>query len=202
MLMPWPLIVASCIGMFAATASGSIRSPFLLDMAQDLNVTLPAIANLFGVTSVSWGLAAYIAGAASDRVGRRIFLVGAPAGLACAVALAGLAQSYWSLTATVIFAGCMCGALTAAAMTEVSLRTEDHQRGRALGWVMSGQSLTLLIGIPLAAWLVCISRMARCPLLSERTCCRFWRLFVRYDPQQGCSGTRSDHDETSPDESA
>ena len=26
------------------------------------------------------------------------------------------------------------------------------QQGRALGWVMSGQSLTLLIGVPLAAW--------------------------------------------------
>ena len=32
-------------------------------------------------------------------------------------------------------------------------RTENNQRGRALGWVMSGQSLTLLIGVPLAAWL-------------------------------------------------
>ena len=29
---------------------------------------------------------------------------------------------------------------------------QDRQRGRALGWVMAGQSLTLLVGVPLAAW--------------------------------------------------
>jgi predicted MFS family arabinose efflux permease len=29
---------------------------------------------------------------------------------------------------------------------------QPSQQGRALGWVMSGQSLTLLIGVPLAAW--------------------------------------------------
>ena len=35
MPMPWGLIAAACVGMFAATASGSIRSPFLPDMAAD-----------------------------------------------------------------------------------------------------------------------------------------------------------------------
>jgi DHA1 family inner membrane transport protein len=36
--------------------------------------------------------------------------------------------------------------------TEVSARVLPTQQGRALGWVMSGQSLTLLVGVPLAAW--------------------------------------------------
>ena len=55
------LIAAACMGMFAATASGSIRSPFLPDMAADFAASLPAIANLFGVTSVAWGTSAFLA---------------------------------------------------------------------------------------------------------------------------------------------
>jgi DHA1 family inner membrane transport protein len=50
---------------------------------------------------------------------------------------------------------------------EVSSHVGDRQRGRALGWVMSGQSLALLIGVPLAAtvgaligwrgWFLCVA---------------------------------------------
>ena len=38
MPMPWGLVISACIGMFAATASGSTRAPFLPDMALDLGV--------------------------------------------------------------------------------------------------------------------------------------------------------------------
>jgi MFS transporter, DHA1 family, inner membrane transport protein len=153
MPMPWALVAACCIGMFAATASGSTRAPFLLDIAQDLATTLPAIANLFGVTSVAWGTSAYLTGRASDQVGRRVFLVFAPIVLACALFAMAHAQTYWQLVILVTLGGLCCGAFTATSMAEVSLRVESHQRGRALGWVMSGQSLTLLIGVPLSAWL-------------------------------------------------
>lgn len=153
MQMPWAVVIACCVGMFAATASGSSRAPFLLDMAGDLNVTLPAIANLFGVTSVCWGLSAYVAGLGSDRFGRGPFLLGAPIMLALSLVAMSLVYDYWLLVACVAIAGIGCGAFTATSMAEVSLRTESNQRGRALGWVMGGQSLTLLIGVPLSAWL-------------------------------------------------
>jgi MFS transporter, DHA1 family, inner membrane transport protein len=151
MPMPWGLVISACIGMFAATASGSTRAPFLPDMALDLGVSLPAIANLFGVTATSWGIGAYIGGRLSDRIGRRVFLIGAPIGLALSMFAVGLVESYWPLVACVCTAGLFCGAFTATAMAEVSLRVDDSQRGRALGWVMSGQSLTLLIGVPASA---------------------------------------------------
>lgn len=41
---------------------------------------------------------------------------------------------------------------TGVIFTEVSHRVSPQQQGRALGWVMSGQSLTLLVGVPLAAF--------------------------------------------------
>ena len=151
--MPWGLVIAGCIGMFAATATGTTRAPFLPDMAVDLDVSLPAIANLFGVTALSWGIASYLVGSASDRLGRRVFLIGSPACLALAMVAAAHAQTYWMLVVIVVLAGMCCGAFTSTSLAEVSLRARSSHHGRALGYVMSGQSLTLLFGVPTAAWL-------------------------------------------------
>lgn len=151
--MPWRLVIASAIGMFAATATGSSRSPFLPDMASELGVSLPAIANLFGVTAAAWGLSSYLVGSVSDRTGRAVFLVGSPVCVSLAMLFISQVQSYPVLVAAVVFAGLCCGAFTATAMAEVSIRAAPAFHGRALGYVMSGQSLTLLFGIPLAAWL-------------------------------------------------
>ena len=150
--MPWVLVGACCLGMFAATASGSSRSPFLLDMATDFNVSLPLIANLFGVTSVAWGISAYVAGRMSGDHGRRWFLIGAPLMLAWTMLAVANANDIKMLYACTALAGLTCGSYTACAMATVSLRVDNSLRGRALGYVMSGQSLTLLIGIPTAAW--------------------------------------------------
>jgi DHA1 family inner membrane transport protein len=151
--MPWRLVIAGCIGFFAATATGSTRSPFLPDMAADLGVSLPSIANLFGLTAAAWGVSSYLAGRASDRVGRRGFLIVCPALLAFAMAAAASAQNYWTLVVVVLLAGTFCGAFTTSILAEVAVRAHSTFHGRALGYVMSGQSLTLLFGIPLAAWL-------------------------------------------------
>lgn len=151
--MPWRLVIAGCIGMFAATATGSTRAPFLTDIAADLHVSLPAIANLFGLTAAVWGLSAYVAGLVSDRVGRGWFLIASPLLLACAMAAISLVHSYAALVGLIVFAAICCGSFTSSALAEVSLRADPSHHGRAFGYVMSGQSLTLLFGVPLAAWL-------------------------------------------------
>lgn len=151
--MPWRLVIAGCIGMFAATATGSTRAPFLPDMAAELGVSLPAIANLFGLTATVWGISSYVVGAASDRFGRRVFLVVSPVCLALTMLAASQAQSYVVLAIIIMLAATCCGSYTSTALAEISLRTNSSHQGRALGYVMSGQSLTLLIGIPVAAML-------------------------------------------------
>src|SRR4029079_1356307 len=72
--------------------------------------------------------------------------------------------------------GACAGTFTGVVFAEVSARVEDRQRGRALGWVMTGQSLTLVVGVPLAAWVgamtgwrgwnVCIAALALAGALS------------------------------------
>lgn len=151
--MPWALLAAASLGMFAASCSGTTRAPFLIDMARDLSSSLALVANLMAMTSIGWGVASMAAGAASDRWGRKPFLIGGPLGLA--LCMLGVAQSetYLSVAAWATAAGGCSGAFTGVLMAEASARTVDRQRGRALGWVMAGQSLTLLIGVPMAAWI-------------------------------------------------
>ena len=151
--MPWALLAAACLGMFAASSSGTTRAPFLLDMARDLDTALPLIANLMAMTSVAWGVASLVAGAGSDRWGRRPFLVGGPVALALCMVGAAVSETFFGVALSATLAGACAGAFTGVLMAEASSRVVDRQRGRALGWVMAGQSLTLLVGVPLAAWI-------------------------------------------------
>ncbi len=151
--MPWALLAAACFGMFAASSSGTTRAPFLLEMSRDLATSLPLVGNLMAVTSVAWGIASVLAGAGSDRWGRRPFLIGGPVALAlCLVGVAEAGSFLWVAVWIAVAGGC-AGAFTGVLMAEASARVVDRQRGRALGWVMAGQSLTLLLGVPMAAWI-------------------------------------------------
>jgi MFS transporter, DHA1 family, inner membrane transport protein len=150
--LPWTLLLAASLGMFAAAASGTTRAPFLRDMARDLSVSVPLVANLVAVSSVSWGITSILAGAWSDRWGRRWFLIGGPFALAFATIGVATSDSFLAVAGWVTFGGACCGMFSGVIFTEVSARVAATQQGRALGWVMSGQSLTLLIGVPLAAW--------------------------------------------------
>jgi predicted MFS family arabinose efflux permease len=122
-------------------------------MARDLSASLPMVANLMAATSIAWGVSSVFAGAASDRWGRRPFLVGGPIGLAAGLVCLSLAETYLGVALWATVSGACAGGFTGVIMTEASARTVDRQRGRALGWVMAGQSLALLVGVPLAAWI-------------------------------------------------
>lgn len=148
--MPWALIVAACLGGFAATSSGTTRAPFLVAMAQDLDTTVPLIANLFALTAIAWGISSLAAGFGSDRWGRRPFLIGGPIALTIAMVGVALAHDYWSVALWATLGGGASGIFVGTLFAEVAARTSASHRGRALGWVMGGQSLTLVVGVPLA----------------------------------------------------
>ena len=168
--MPWALIGAACLGSFAATSSGTTRAPFLLEMSGDLDVSMPLVANLVSLTATAWGITSALGGWLSDRIGRRPVLVAAPFALALSLIVQAWAGSFFWVAVWAAIGGGCAGAFTGVVFAEVSGRVEDNQRGRALGWVMSGQSLTLVIGVPLAAgvgsligwrgWLVCVAGLA------------------------------------------
>src|SRR4051812_22292013 len=151
--LPWALIGAACLGSFAATSSGTTRAPFLIEMSHDLEVSMPLVANLVSMTATAWGFTSAFGGWLSDRIGRRTMLIGGLFALALAmVGQAFAGDFFWVAVWATIGGGC-AGTFTGVVFAEVSARVEDYQRGRALGWVMTGQSLTLVVGVPLAAYL-------------------------------------------------
>ncbi len=121
-------------------------------MSRDLTVSVPVVANLVAITSIAWGVCSMLAGAGSDRWGRRPFLIGGPLALAVSMTGVALSPSFLGVMIWATLGGGCSGLFTGVIYSEVSARVPDHQRGRALGWVMSGQSLTLVLGVPLAAW--------------------------------------------------
>jgi DHA1 family inner membrane transport protein len=149
--LPWALIASGCLALFAISCSGNVRAPFIIDMSRDLASSIGLTANLMGMNAVTWGIASLVAGAWSDRIGRRPFLIGGP--VALAVSMAGIAASdtYLGVAVWVAAAGAAAGSVSAVVVTEVSSRVEDSRRGRALGWTLAGQSLAMLLGVPLAA---------------------------------------------------
>jgi len=168
--MPWALIAAACLGCFAASSSGTTRAPFLLEMSHELGVSMPLVANLVSLTATAWGIASAMGGWLTDRFGRRPLLIGAPIVLAFAMALQATSSDFLVLAAWAAISGAACGTFMGVLFAEVASHVEDRQRGRALGWVMGGQSLTLVIGVPMAAaagaligwrgWLVCVAGLA------------------------------------------
>lgn len=151
--MPWALLAAGALAMFAASASGATRAPFLLDMARDLETSVPLVASIMASVSIAWGVASLFAGAGSDRWGRRPFLTGGPIALALCLGGVAVAGNYPGVLTWATLAGGSAGSFTGVIVTEVAARTVDRQRGRALGWVMAGQSMALLVGVPGAAWI-------------------------------------------------
>jgi MFS transporter, DHA1 family, inner membrane transport protein len=151
--MPWALLAAGALAMFAAAASGTVRAPFLLEMSRDLATSLPLVADLVAATSISWAISGMVAGTFSDRWGRRPFLICGPIALCGALGGIASAPNFLMVALWSVAAGGCSGMFTGVIFAEASARVAEGQQGRALGWVMSGQSLTLLLGVPIAAWL-------------------------------------------------
>jgi MFS transporter, DHA1 family, inner membrane transport protein len=145
---PALLLATLCWAVFMIAGAATAIAPFLLDMARDLGTGLAAVANLIAFLSVAWGVMSLVAGSASDRLGRRPILLATL--LCCAVSRVGLAtaESYGVAVAWQIVGGLGGGGFMGTVFAAVSDHVGPAGRGRALGWVITGQSLSLVFGVP------------------------------------------------------
>lgn len=143
------MLLALCSATFLVTGNGVAVSPFLLDMSRDLGTDLAAVANLVALSSLTWGLASLVAGAASDRLGRKPILVGGLGILVLSPLGVAAAGSYLGVAAWRVIGGLGGGAYMGAVFATVADRFPATERGRALGWLSTGQSLSLVAGVPL-----------------------------------------------------
>jgi DHA1 family inner membrane transport protein len=145
---PALLLVTLCWTSFTVAGTAVAIAPFLRDMARDFGTELAAVANLVAVLSVAWGVMSLVAGSASDRLGRRPILVAAV--LVLGASRMGLANagSYSAAVAWQLVAGVGGGSFMGTVYAAVSDHVPAAGRGRALGWVITGQSLSLVFGVP------------------------------------------------------
>ncbi|MCC7371302.1 MAG: MFS transporter [Chloroflexi bacterium] len=147
------LLISLVLATYFGNGSAIAMTPFLLDIARDLNADLSAMGVLLAASSVTWGTVSLFAGAISDRLGRRPVLL---------VGLAGLALSPLGLAASTVvpvafvarvIGGFGGGAFMGTAFAAASDAFPTAERGRALGWMITGQSISLVLGVPLVAYL-------------------------------------------------
>ena len=143
------MLLALCFTTFLVTGNGVAVSPFLLDMARDLRTDLAAVANLVALSSITWGTASLFAGAASDRVGRKPLLLGGLLVMILSPLGVAFAGSYGWVAAWRMIGGVGGGAFMGTVFATVADRFPPRERGRSLGWLTAGQSLSLVIGVPI-----------------------------------------------------
>ena len=142
------LLVALAGGGLLSTATTVGITPFLLDIAHDFGTNLAAAGNLVAVQSVTWGVASLFAGAASDRLGRRPLLVAGLLTLFVSGAAVAWSSSYAWMAVWRLVGGLGGGAFMGTVFATVSDHFPAAERGRSLGWVVTGQSLALVLGVP------------------------------------------------------
>ncbi len=142
------LLVALAGGGLLSTATTVGITPFLLDIAHDFGTNLAAAGNLVAVRSVTWGVASLFAGAASDRLGRRPLLVAGLLTLFVSGAAVAWSSSYAWMAVWRLVGGLGGGAFMGTVFATVSDHFPAAERGRSLGWVVTGQSLALVLGVP------------------------------------------------------
>jgi predicted MFS family arabinose efflux permease len=147
------ILLSLTLASYLANVSAIAMTPFLLDIARDLSADLAAMGILLAVGSVTWGVVSIFAGVASDRFGRRPVLMAGLLGLALApLGLAG-ATAYWVALIARFAGGFGGGSFMGTAFAAAADAVPSSERGRALGWLITGQSLSLVVGVPLVAYL-------------------------------------------------
>jgi DHA1 family inner membrane transport protein len=149
----WFVLGSLVVASYLTNVSAIAMTPFLLDIARELDASLAQMGVLLAVGSITWAVVSMFAGVASDQYGRRpILLVGL---LGLALAPLGLAATsfYWVALLSRFCGGFGGGAFMGTAFAAAADAVPDSERGRALGWLITGQSLALVVGVPMVAYL-------------------------------------------------
>src|SRR5258706_8647683 len=147
------MLIALCTATFFVTSAGASMAPFLNLITRDLATTLPAVAHLFSIQALAWGVASLVAAMVSDRFGRRAILVGGIFLIRMMRLGFSISDTYAAAVGWQILSGIGGGAFMGIVYAVVSEHVTPGIRGRAMSWVITGQSLSLVLGVPLVTLL-------------------------------------------------
>jgi DHA1 family solute carrier family 18 vesicular amine transporter 1/2 len=131
----------------------SICVPVLPDLAQRLGATPTMIGVLFGSFGITLLAVSVPMGAVSDAIGRRVPLVASAIGLAGATMLFAFSDTLPWLFAARLLQGAADGVMWVAGFALIADLYGPEDRGRVMGYVMSGTSVGVMVGPSIGGWL-------------------------------------------------
>ena len=150
-------LTVAWIGCFLTGAAFSLVMPFLPLYVEQLGVTGHSALNLwsglvFSITFLFSAIASPFWGGLADRKGRKIMLLRSALGMACVMALTGLAQSIWQLLVLRALLG-LLGGFIPNANALIATQMPRNRSGWAMGTLSTGGVAGALLG-PLAGGLL------------------------------------------------
>ncbi len=143
------ILMALWLMVFSSSSQVIIIAPILPRIGEALAVSETLLGMLGTSYALMLSLFAVITGPISDKIGRRRILLIGCGFMAGALALHGLANSFWLLLTVRGLAGAGGGILSGGAVAYVGDYFPYEQRGWANGWIMSGIAFGQILGIPL-----------------------------------------------------
>ena len=141
------------LATFADNVAYSICVPVLPDFARRLGASPAAIGLMFASFGATLLAVSVPMGAISDRTGRRLPLVTGMLALAGSTIMFARADSLTSLFAARMIQGAADGVTWAVGFALIADCYGPEDRGRVMGYVMSGTSFGIIVGPSIGGWL-------------------------------------------------
>lgn len=135
---------------FVMPLSLFLLSPLLVDLSVEFEVTVAQAGQLMTFTALPSAILAILIGPTSDFFGRRPLLIGGTALLSLSSFAAAFAPSYELMMASRLLTGLGFACMGPSIFASVGDLFPYQERGRAYGWTVGANTLSMIIGIPLA----------------------------------------------------
>jgi predicted MFS family arabinose efflux permease len=147
-------VLAGC--SFVMPLSLFLLSPLLVNLTHEFNITVAQAGLLVTFTALPSALLALAMGPLSDFLGRRPLLVGGASVLAVSSFASALAPTYELMAVSRVASGIGVAALGPSIFASVGDLFPYAERGRAYGWTIGANTLSSILGIPLATILAAL----------------------------------------------
>ncbi|MHB1628690.1 MAG: MFS transporter [Bacilli bacterium] len=141
------------LGTFALGTDLFVIAGVLPSIAANLRISVTAAGWLLTAFAITYAVGSPILAASTGRMPRKTVLLAALAVFTIANAAAAAAPDYAVLLIARILAALAAALYTPTASAVAALTASPQQRGRALAIVTAGMTVSIVIGVPLGAWI-------------------------------------------------
>ena len=127
--------------------------PLLVELATVFHTSVAVTGQLTAATAITWALTAFLAGPVSDIYGRRRMLLTGLMLMVLGTLSAAFAWNFGALLAFRCLTGVGAAMIPPNCLATIADVFPPHQRGKAMGWVISATGLGTAFGVPLVALL-------------------------------------------------